>query len=103
MAAGRPKKVHEKGTAGSIERYFRSISRTIPARDDTGGIIRNDDDEEIKVVQFVVPPSVTGMCLYLGIDRTHGRTTRTLRCIRSWRGYAKGREPESRRIWSRSC
>ena len=31
---------------------------------------------EIKVVQFVVPPSVTGMCLYLGIDRS------------TWQNYA---------------
>lgn len=69
-------KIHEKGLREAIERYFRSISRTIPARDDTGGIIRNDDGEEIKVVQFVVPPSVTGMCLYLGIDRS------------TWQNYA---------------
>lgn len=70
------RKIHEKGLREAIERYFRSISRTIPARDDTGGIIRNDDGEEIKVVQFVVPPSVTGMCLYLGIDRS------------TWQNYA---------------
>lgn len=76
MAAGRPKKYTKKGLREAIERYFRSISRTIPARDDTGGIIRNDDDEEIKVVQFVVPPSVTGMCLYLDIDRS------------TWQNYA---------------
>ena len=76
MAAGRPKKYTKKGLREAIERYFRSISRTIPARDDTGGIIRNDDGEEIKVVQFVVPPSVTGMCLYLGIDRS------------TWQNYA---------------
>lgn len=76
MAAGRPKKYTKKGLREAIERYFRSISRTIPARDDTGGIIRNDDGEEIKVVQFVVPPSVTGMCLYLDIDRS------------TWQNYA---------------
>lgn len=76
MAAGRPKKYTKKGLREAIERYFRSISRTIPARDDTGGIIRNDDGEEIKVVRFVVPPSVTGMCLYLGIDRS------------TWQNYA---------------
>ena len=76
MAAGRPKNYTKKGLREAIERYFRSISRTIPARDDTGGIIRNDDGEEIKVVQFVVPPSVTGMCLYLDIDRS------------TWQNYA---------------
>ena len=42
MAAGRPKKYTKKKLREETERYFRSISRTILARDDTGGIIRND-------------------------------------------------------------
>ena len=64
-------KIHEKGTAGSNRALFPEH-----ITDNSGGIIRNDDDEEIKVVQFVVPPSVTGMCLYLGIDRS------------TWQNYA---------------
>ena len=56
MAAGRPKKYTKKKLREETERYFRSISRTIPARDDTGGIIRNDDGDEIQLLQYVVPP-----------------------------------------------
>ena len=66
MAAGRPKKYTRKKLREETERYFRSISRTIPARDDTGGIIRNDDGDEIQLLQYVVPPSIAGLCLQLG-------------------------------------
>lgn len=71
MTAGRPKKYKsKKALAEAIERYFSSISRTIPARDLTGATIRNDDGEDITLTQFVVPPSISSMCLYLGIDRS---------------------------------
>ena len=76
MAAGRPKKYTKKSLREAIEGYFRSISRTVPVRDDAGTIIRNDDGEDIRVVQFVVPPSITGLCLHLGIDRS------------TWQNYA---------------
>lgn len=70
MPAGRPKKYTKKGLREATERYFRSISRTIAARDLTGATIRNDDGEDITLTQFVVPPSISSMCLYLGIDRS---------------------------------
>ena len=76
MAAGRPKKYTRKKLREETERYFRSISRTILARDDTGGIIRNDDGDEIQILQYVVPPSIAGLCLQLGIDRS------------TWQNYA---------------
>ena len=76
MAAGRPKKYTRKKLREETERYFRSISRTVPARDDTGGIIRNDDGDEIQLLQYVVPPSIAGLCLQLGIDRS------------TWQNYA---------------
>ena len=76
MAAGRPKKYTRKKLREETERYFRSISRTIPARDDTGSIIRNDDGDEIQLLQYVVPPSIAGLCLQLGIDRS------------TWQNYA---------------
>ena len=76
MAAGRPKKYTKKKLREETERYFRSISRTILARDDTGGIIRNDDGDEIQILQYVVPPSIAGLCLQLGIDRS------------TWQNYA---------------
>ena len=87
MTAGRPKKYTKKSLREAIERYFRSISRTVPAKDDTGGTIRNDDGEDIRVVQFVIPPSITGLCLYLGIDRS------------TWQNYCDGEEhPEFRSV-----
>ena len=76
MAAGRPKKYTKKSLREAVDRYFRSISRTIPARDLTGAVIRNDDGEEIMVVQFVIPPSISSLCLFLGIDRS------------TWQNYA---------------
>ena len=83
MASGRPKKYTAKTLRKAAARYFRSISRTVPARDDTGGIIRNDDGEEIRVVQYIVPPSITELCIYLDIDRS------------TWQNYADEQgEPE---------
>ena len=76
MGAGRPKKYTKRTLEAAVERYFRSISRTVTVRDDTGGTIRNDDGEDITVVEYAVPPSVTGLCLYLGIDRS------------TWQNYA---------------
>ena len=71
MNAGRPKKYKsKKALADAIERYFRSISRTIQAQDAYGQNIFNDDDEAIMVTQYIRPPSISGMCLYLGIDRS---------------------------------
>ena len=76
MAAGRPKKYTKKSLKEAVERYFRSISRTIPAKDLAGHVIRNDDGEDIMVTEYVVPPSISGLCLYLGIDRS------------TWQNYA---------------
>lgn len=71
MKTGRPKKYKsKKALSDAVERYFRSISRTIPARDGYGGIIRNDDGEEIRVLEYIRPPSISSLCLYLGIDRS---------------------------------
>lgn len=69
---GRPKKYGgKKALSEAIERYFNSISRTIYAKDEeTGEIICGDDGREITVTQYIRPPSVSGLCLYLGIDRT---------------------------------
>lgn len=72
MKVGRPKKYKtKKALADAIERYFRSISRTIQAQEAlTGTIIYNDDGEAIMLTQYIRPPSVTGLCLHLGIDRS---------------------------------
>jgi hypothetical protein len=67
----------------AVEGYFRSISRTVTAvdREDTGKKdgegrkliletpILNDDGEPIRYREYVVPPTVWGLCEYLGISR----------------------------------
>ena len=67
----------------SVEAYFGRISRTVDATEmvDTGErdgdgprifvprAVTNDDGEVIRVVEFVVPPSITDLCLELGISR----------------------------------
>lgn len=85
MAAGRPKKYKSrKALAEAIESYFASISRTVTAteRYDTGekdsdghAILRtrdilNDLGEKITYTEYVVPPTVGGLCDYLGIHRS---------------------------------
>ena len=72
MKPGRPKKYKsKKALEEAIERYFRSISRTIQAQEAlTGSKIYNDDGEAIMLTQYIRPPSITGLCLHLGIDRS---------------------------------
>ena len=70
MKTGRPKKYTKKTLEAAIERYFRSISRTVPATEASGKEIYNDDGEAILLTQYVRPPSISSLCLYLGIDRS---------------------------------
>ena len=88
MKTGRPKKYKsKKALAEAIDGYFRSISRTIDLQDLTGAVILNDDGETIRKLQFVVPPSISGLCLYLGIDRS------------TWQNYCDGElHPEFREV-----
>lgn len=88
MKTGRPKKYKsKKALAEAIDGYFRSISRTIDLQDLTGAVILNDDGETIRKLQFVVPPSIGGLCLYLGIDRS------------TWQNYCDGKlHPEFREV-----
>ncbi len=67
----------------ACEKYFNSISRTVPAvelyntgeKDEWGHFIFdkrkifNDAGEEIKYIEYAVPPSITAMCIFLGISR----------------------------------
>lgn len=76
MPAGRPKKYSKKSLEQAVEGYFSSISRTVDVRDEDGGTVFNDAGDPIRVVEYVRPPSVGGLCLYLGIDRS------------TWQNYA---------------
>ena len=88
MKTGRPKKYKsKKALADAIESYFRSISRTIELQDLTGATIYNDDGEAIHKLQFVVPPSISALCIHLGIDRS------------TWQNYCDGElHPEFREV-----
>lgn len=70
MPAGRPKKYTKKGLEAAVEGYFASIS---------GG--------EAWEAEYKRPPTVSGLCLYLGIDRS------------TWQNYADPKlHPEFREI-----
>ena len=77
----------KKALADAIDGYFRSISRTIELKGPDGAVICNDDGEAIRKLQFAVPPSVSGLCLHLGIDRS------------TWQNYCDGGlHPEFREV-----
>lgn len=81
---GRPKKYTPKKLAESIDKYFASISRVVTIteevytgeRDDKGHKVyesvpvKNCLGEEVQVEEFIVPPTVGGLCNYLGIHRS---------------------------------
>lgn len=67
----------------ACRRYIASVSRTVPVteqydtgkRDEYGHAVtalrevKNDEGEPITYREFAVPPSITALCLYLGISR----------------------------------
>lgn len=67
----------------AVERYFAGITRIVPltepkdfgARDEMGHVIYeqvpviNSLGEQVKVTEYIVPPSVGGLCEALGIHR----------------------------------
>lgn len=94
-APGRPRAYGTaEELAEAVTDYFESISRTVDAvemvdsgrRDDSGHVIcepvkiTNDAGEVIRRKEFVIPPSVTDLCLQLGITR------------QTWANYAASEE-----------
>ncbi len=68
----------------AVEGYFRSISRTVTA-EERGSPILNDAGEPIRYREYVIPPTICGLCEYLGISRA------------TWTGFADPRlHPEFR-------
>ena len=87
MGAGRPKKYTRKGLEKAVEGYFASISRKVRVLDEDGEAVYNDIGESIWVTEYIRPPTVSGLCLYLGIDRS------------TWQNYADRRlHPELQEI-----
>lgn len=68
---GRPRKMTAREFRAAVEKYFRSI---------TVGEVNEDiimmDGEPLTRIVYVVPPTISGLCLELGIDR------------RTWANYA---------------
>ena len=63
----------EKAFEKAIEKYFDSISRTVPVvvKDENGmpQKIRNDKGDFITKREFIIPPTISALCIFLGISR----------------------------------
>ncbi len=82
--AGREKKYTAKALCESVEKYFASICRTAPVTElvPTGELderghkifelqpVMNDLNEIMLRKEYVIPPTVSGLCEYLGIHRS---------------------------------
>ena len=91
---GRPKKYTKSTLDAAVRRYFASISRYVPAteRVATGQLdryghavyedrpITNSLGEEVQILEYIVPPTVGGLCAYLGIHRD------------TWHDYCDGKK-----------
>lgn len=85
---GRPRKYSAAQLEKAVEAYFDSISydepvtRRVPVRDDCGALVFDDKGHQVYefeqittkdgrpavVTQWVEPPGIMSLCLYLGID-----------------------------------
>jgi len=77
MPAGRPKKYTRKSLEKAVKEYFNSISFTQKAVDQFGEEICNDAGDPITYREFIRPPSISALCLYLKIEK------------RTWANYAE--------------
>lgn len=82
--AGRKIKYTRVGLRKAVERYFDSISRTVTLtekaptgeKDEYGHKVYEDRPvlnkagEEVRVTEYLVPPTEAGLCLALGIHRS---------------------------------
>ena len=81
---GRPRKYTPRTLRKAVERYFGSITRRVRvtenvptgAYDEKGHMLYepkpvvNSLGEEVWVTEYIVPPEVSALCEYLGIDRS---------------------------------
>ena len=73
----------ERALQAKVEEYFSSISRTVPLLEADGQTIKNDAGEDILRTEYLRPPTVSGLCLFLNITR------------RTWENYQKDAELHS--------
>ena len=75
--AGRPKNIkNAKDLEYLIDKYFSSISYTVPVTDSAGTIITDIDGEMVEKTVYISPPDVMSLCLFLGI------------CESTWENYS---------------
>ena len=87
----RKRKYNAKTLEAAVEEYFDSISFSAVARLPDGTEIANDAGQPVVLRRWAAPPTVGGLCLYLGIDR------------RTWCNYCDARQhPELREITGRA-
>lgn len=81
---GRPKKYTPKRLKAGVEDYFATITRESPVTElvDTGQVdkmghkilkrveVTNQKGERVMVREYLVPPTVEGLCAHLGIHRS---------------------------------
>ena len=81
---GRPKKYTERTLRKAVEEYFDSITREVAMTEkvDTGQKdadghkifenvpVINKRGEQVKITEYLVPPTVGGLCEHLGIHRS---------------------------------
>lgn len=100
--AGRPKKYTAAELEEAVDGYFRSILRTEVMTERVTEMVyglpeervcevRNDAGEPMMRQRWLRPPSISGLCLYLEIDRT------------TWQNYADGKKnPKHAQICARA-
>lgn len=67
---GRPRKYSPAEFRDAVERYFDSITTEQEAKDELGRPIINRLGEAVRHVVYIVPPSISGLCVALKIDRS---------------------------------
>lgn len=81
--AGRPRKYTAKAFGEAVEKYFRSISRRVQAKDEQGEPILDMDGQPIWLTQYIKPPDISALCVYLHIDE------------KTWNNYSHRKDTEA--------
>lgn len=76
MAAGRPKKYTAKQFREAVEAYFARLRTIVPMLDPLGENLLDVNGDPIVRTVYTIPPTISGLCLALGIDRS------------TWQNYA---------------
>lgn len=90
MAGGRPRKYTAQQFEEDANTYFDSISSYEPLMDAENRTVLNKNGLPIFRVVYMVPPTISGLCLALGIDRS------------TWQNYAdKDKNPAHAKVCER--